>query len=119
MPLYDYACGSCGQTTEILQRYEDPPLTICPHCGGTLRKLVSAPSFQFKGSGWYVTDYARKSGGGSAGGGEAKAEKSGAESSGSGDAGKPESKPAGGGRGSSSTGSGGSSGSGGSGGSGD
>jgi putative FmdB family regulatory protein len=64
MPLYDYACRSCGKTTEILQRFDDPPVQICPHCGGELKKLLSAPAFQFKGSGWYVTDYARKSGGG-------------------------------------------------------
>jgi putative FmdB family regulatory protein len=62
MPLYDYACRACGKTTEILQRFEDPPLTICPHCGGELKKLLSAPAFHLKGSGWYATDYGRKSG---------------------------------------------------------
>jgi putative FmdB family regulatory protein len=63
VPLYDYACEACEKTTEILQRFDDPPLEICPHCGGALRKLLSAPAFQFKGSGWYVTDYARQKGG--------------------------------------------------------
>jgi putative FmdB family regulatory protein len=63
MPLYEYACEACGRRTEALQRHSDPPLSVCPHCGGKLKKLVSAPAFQFKGSGWYVTDYARKSGG--------------------------------------------------------
>ena len=60
MPLYEYACDSCGETIEALQRLSDPPLKTCASCGGTLEKLISAPSIQFKGSGWYVTDYARK-----------------------------------------------------------
>jgi len=59
MPLYEYECVDCGQRTEALQQHSDPPRTVCPACGGKLRKLVSSPSFQFKGSGWYVTDYAR------------------------------------------------------------
>lgn len=63
MPLYEYLCETCGRRTEALQRMDDPPLTSCPHCEGPLRKLLSAPAFQFKGSGWYQTDYARKSGG--------------------------------------------------------
>jgi putative FmdB family regulatory protein len=72
MPLYEYLCEACGQRTETLQRLADPPLTVCAQCGGTLKKQFSAPSFQFKGSGWYVTDYAR-SGSGSAGGSEKSA----------------------------------------------
>ena len=60
MPLYEYACDSCGETIEALQRFSDPPLETCGSCGGSLEKLISAPSIQFKGSGWYVTDYARK-----------------------------------------------------------
>ena len=60
MPLYEYACHSCGETIEALQRFSDPPLETCTSCGGALEKLISAPSIQFKGSGWYVTDYARK-----------------------------------------------------------
>jgi putative FmdB family regulatory protein len=72
MPLYEYLCEACGRRTEALQRLDEPPLTVCPHCEGKLRKLLSAPAFQFKGSGWYLTDYARKSGGGdtSAGSGD-------------------------------------------------
>lgn len=66
MPLYEYLCEACGRRTEALQRLDEPPLTVCPHCEGKLRKLLSAPAFQFKGSGWYLTDYARKSGGGDA-----------------------------------------------------
>jgi putative FmdB family regulatory protein len=78
MPLYEYECVDCGQRTEALQQHSDPPLTVCPACGGKLRKLVSSPSFQFKGSGWYVTDYARakpeaKAGKSDPGSGDAKA----------------------------------------------
>ena len=59
MPLYEYECTQCGERTEMLQRFDDEPLSVCPVCGGPVRKLVSAPAVQFKGSGWYVTDYAR------------------------------------------------------------
>jgi putative FmdB family regulatory protein len=62
MPIYEYACRKCGAHSEALQGINDPPLTECSECGGELRKRVSAPSFQFKGTGWYVTDYARKDG---------------------------------------------------------
>lgn len=60
MPIYEYECESCGRRTEAIQRFDDPPLTTCEACQGDLKKLVSAPSFQFKGTGWYVTDYAEK-----------------------------------------------------------
>ncbi len=63
MPLYEYQCQACGKRIEELQRLSDPPLTICPACGGPFKKLMSAPAFQFKGSGWYATDYAKKGGG--------------------------------------------------------
>jgi putative FmdB family regulatory protein len=63
MPLYEYQCQSCGKRVEILQRMSDPPSTTCALCGGPQKRLVSAPSVQFKGTGWYVTDYAKKSGG--------------------------------------------------------
>lgn len=59
MPIYEYQCEDCGERTEVLQRLSDPPLAACPECEGAVRKLISAPAFQFKGSGWYVTDYAR------------------------------------------------------------
>ena len=61
MPLYEYECTVCGERTELIQRLSDAPLSDCPTCGGAVEKLLSAPSFQFKGSGWYVTDYAGKS----------------------------------------------------------
>lgn len=61
MPMYEYECLSCGKRTERLQRFDDPPLATCPACGGEVKKLISAPAVQFKGSGWYVTDYAKGS----------------------------------------------------------
>jgi putative FmdB family regulatory protein len=61
MPIYEYVCEACGERLEQLQRMSDPPLTLCPRCGGALKRAVSAPAFQFKGSGWYVSDYAKKS----------------------------------------------------------
>jgi putative FmdB family regulatory protein len=64
MPLYEYLCEACGRKTELLQRFDDPPLTNCPQCGGTVKKQFSAPAFHLKGSGWYATDYAKKAGGG-------------------------------------------------------
>ncbi|MEO8097355.1 MAG: FmdB family zinc ribbon protein [Acidobacteriota bacterium] len=59
MPLYEYQCSKCGSVFEKLQRYSDPPLTEHEGCGGKVEKQLSAPAFQFKGSGWYVTDYAK------------------------------------------------------------
>ena len=64
MPLYEYQCRSCGHTLEVIQRLSDPPLATCERCRGDLKKLISAPAFQFKGSGWYATDYADKGKGG-------------------------------------------------------
>jgi putative FmdB family regulatory protein len=61
MPLYEYACDACGHRFEQIRKFSDPPLDVCPKCGGAVRKLVSSPAFQFKGSGWYVSDYGGKS----------------------------------------------------------
>src|SRR5262245_62983433 len=62
MPLYEYQCDACGSTFEKIQKFSDPPVAVCPKCGkGPVRKLISSPAIQFKGSGWYITDYARKS----------------------------------------------------------
>lgn len=74
MPIYEYECQSCGRRSEVMQKMSDPPLDTCTVCSGALKKLLSAPAFQFKGSGWYVTDYARK--GGEKGDKGEKAEKS-------------------------------------------
>jgi len=59
MPLYEYRCHSCGKTFEVRQKFSDAPLTVHEECGGEVERLLSAPSFQFKGKGWYVTDYGR------------------------------------------------------------
>jgi len=60
MPLYEYQCTQCKERSEILQKISDPPYTHCPKCGGDLKKLMSSPAIQFKGSGFYKTDYAPK-----------------------------------------------------------
>jgi putative FmdB family regulatory protein len=63
MPLYEYQCESCHERFERIQKFSDPPIDVCPKCGkGPVRKLVSSPAIQFKGSGWYITDYGRKGG---------------------------------------------------------
>lgn len=59
MPLYEYKCLACGSSFEVLQKVNEPRLKKCPKCGGQLNKILSAPAIQFKGSGWYVTDYAQ------------------------------------------------------------
>ena len=92
MPVYEYECGKCG-VFEVSQRIIDPALTKCPTCRRKVRRLISSTSFQLKGSGWYVTDYAR--GGGKKGAeGESKSEsKAGAPSEAKGESkGKSESK---------------------------
>jgi putative FmdB family regulatory protein len=63
MPLYEYECDACGERFERIQKFSDPPVEKCPTCGGKVRKLLSSPAIQFKGSGWYITDYAKKGGG--------------------------------------------------------
>jgi putative FmdB family regulatory protein len=62
MPLYEYECESCHHRFGRIQKFSDPPIETCPVCGkGPVRKLISSPAIQFKGSGWYITDYAKKS----------------------------------------------------------
>ena len=61
MPIYEYRCEKCGHQFEVIQKFSDEPLRTCSSCKGKLTKLISQTSFQFKGSGWYVTDYAKKS----------------------------------------------------------
>lgn len=60
MPLYEYECDSCGHRFEVIQKFSDPLVEVCPKCGCKVEKLLSSPAIQFKGSGWYITDYARK-----------------------------------------------------------
>lgn len=62
MPLYEYECTKCGHRFEKIQKFSDKPVKKCPECGGRVEQTISAPAVQFKGSGWYVTDYAKKSG---------------------------------------------------------
>jgi len=60
MPLYEYECDNFGHRFEVIVKFSDPPIEKCPQCGGPVHKLMSAPAFQLKGTGWYVTDYAKK-----------------------------------------------------------
>ena len=66
MPLYEYECLNCKERVEIIQKFSDPPYSICPKCGGEMKKLFSSPAIQFKGSGFYKTDYASGSSGSTA-----------------------------------------------------
>ena len=84
MPLYEYECTACGNRFEKIRKFSDPPLEACPKCDGAVRKLLSSPAIQFKGTGWYITDYAKKSG---TGAGSDKSEK-GDSADKSGDSGK-------------------------------
>jgi len=61
VPLYEYKCVKCGRLTEKIENVSGPHLKKCPHCGGKVEAVITAPSFQFKGGGWYVTDYGGKS----------------------------------------------------------
>jgi putative FmdB family regulatory protein len=61
MPLYEYECDACGQRFEVIRKFSDPPLEVCTKCGnGPVRRLPSSPAIQFKGSGFYITDYGKK-----------------------------------------------------------
>jgi putative FmdB family regulatory protein len=80
MPLYEYQCETCEHRFEKIQKFTDPPPDKCPKCGGAVRKLFSSPAIQFKGSGFYITDYAKKPADGTDSGSSEKKEKSGTES---------------------------------------
>jgi len=89
LPLYEYQCPKDG-IFELVRKFSDPPLAACPTCGGPIEKLASAPAIQFKGSGWYITDYARKSTGGEAAGNKDAVKKDGGSTDkGSSEASKP------------------------------
>lgn len=76
MPLYEYECKKCGHRFEKIQKFSDKMVTKCPDCGGRVEQMISAPAVQFKGSGWYVTDYAKKSSSaGASGSGDSKDKK--------------------------------------------
>ena len=85
MPLYEYQCATCRKVCEVLQKAKDKPPAKCPKCGGPMVKLVSSPAIQFKGNGWYVTDYAKKSSAPAADKAETKAEAKAEAKSGSGE----------------------------------
>jgi putative FmdB family regulatory protein len=88
VPLYEYQCPKCGRF-ELIRKFADEPLTECPTCGSEVQKLASAPAIQFKGTGWYVTDYARKSSGeGKSGEGKSGESKSSDSKSGEGKSGE-------------------------------
>jgi putative FmdB family regulatory protein len=77
MPLYEYRCEACHHQFEKIQKFSDVPITVCPSCGkGPVVKLLSSPAIQFKGSGWYITDYAKKGDSGGGGGTAAKKDSS-------------------------------------------
>ena len=59
MPLYEYQCDACAHRFEVIQKFSDAPIDVCPKCGGAVKKLLSSPAIQFKGTGWYITDYAK------------------------------------------------------------
>ena len=81
MPLYEYECDKCAHRFEVIQQYKDAPIDVCPKCGSTVKKLFSSPAIQFKGTGFYITDYARKgSDSAMTKSGEAKSESTGTES---------------------------------------
>jgi putative FmdB family regulatory protein len=86
MPLYEFRCESCGHETETIMLFSDPLPTICETCGGPLKKLLSAPAVQFKGSGFYLTDYGRSGAAANAGAKDKDAASAAAEAKSSGDA---------------------------------
>lgn len=97
MPLYEYQCDACGNRFEKIVKFSDPPLDACPTCGGSVQKLMSSPAIQFKGSGWYITDYAKKSSGDSSSGTKTSSSKTSSDTasgSTSGDSPAPASTPA-------------------------
>jgi putative FmdB family regulatory protein len=75
MPLYEYECKKCGHRFEKIQKFSDKMVKTCPECGGQVEQMISAPAVQFKGSGWYVTDYAKKPSVGASGSGDSKDKK--------------------------------------------
>lgn len=94
MPLYEYQCEACEHRFEVIQKYIDPPIAACPKCGGAVAKLPSSPAIQFKGSGFYITDYARagKSDGSADGAKDGSGAKDGAKEGGAGTPAAAESK---------------------------
>jgi putative FmdB family regulatory protein len=93
MPLYEYQCKRCQHRFERIQKFSDPHVKKCPECGGSVEQLLSPPAVQFKGSGWYVTDYAKKGAKSSPAGESGSAAESGKAESGSKKDEKPKAEP--------------------------
>jgi putative FmdB family regulatory protein len=74
MPLYEYECTACQRHTEKIQKFSDPEITTCPHCGGTLKRVISAPAISFKGGGWYADGYGNAKPSGESKSGDKKAD---------------------------------------------
>jgi putative FmdB family regulatory protein len=91
VPIYEYKCEGCGETFEVIQKFADEPVTVHEKCGGHVHRLMSAPAFQFKGTGWYVTDYAKGNASGPPKHESGKSEGSGISDSGKGESGKSDS----------------------------
>jgi putative FmdB family regulatory protein len=81
MPLYEYLCKKCGHRFEKIQKFSDKPIKKCPECGGSVEQVINAPAVQFKGSGWYVTDYAKSGASAASDGGKDKEKDSKTETS--------------------------------------
>ena len=94
MPRYDYRCEKCGETFEVKQKFSDAPLTVHEKCGGKVERLLSVPALQFKGSGWYVTDYGRSHTSSPSGGSNGKSESKSETKSDTKSESKTDSKPA-------------------------
>jgi putative FmdB family regulatory protein len=95
MPIYEYKCAKCGDVFEVIQGFSEQPLKVHEGCGGDVQRLISAPALQFKGSGWYITDYARRGSGNSKpAGGEGAGDKGSKADGGKSEGSKSESKPA-------------------------
>jgi putative FmdB family regulatory protein len=91
MPLYEYQCDACGHRFEVIQKFSDAPVEVCPACGGAVKRLISSSAIQFKGSGWYITDYARA---GKGDGGKPAPEKADRAPSATGESAKADTPPA-------------------------
>ena len=92
MPLYEYQCKKCGHRFEKIQKFSDKMVKKCPECGGVVEQMISAPAVQFKGSGWYVTDYAKKPSAGSSSSTSSDSSSSDSSSSSSADSSKKDEK---------------------------
>jgi putative FmdB family regulatory protein len=94
MPLYEYECTQCGKHTEKIQKFSDAEITVCPHCGGKLERVISAPAVQFKGGGWYADGYGSANASTKSGGAKTESSSTSSDSSAAPASSSSESKPA-------------------------